>query len=90
VARIKLCANATVSQGAHLCAATHDHHDPAFPLVVGPINIGAHSWIAAEAFIGPGVNISERAVVGARAVVMKDVKSSMVVVGNPMRTVGTR
>jgi putative colanic acid biosynthesis acetyltransferase WcaF len=90
VAHISLGVHSIVSQGAHLCAATHDHRDPAFPLVVGPISVGAKSWIAAEAFIGPGVNISERAVVGARAVVMKDVESGMVVVGNPMRTVGMR
>jgi putative colanic acid biosynthesis acetyltransferase WcaF len=90
VAHISLGVNSIVSQGVHLCAATHDHRDPGFPLVVGPISVGAESWVAAEAFIGPGVHISERAVVGARAVVMKDVESGMVVVGNPMRTVGMR
>ncbi|TIL80462.1 MAG: putative colanic acid biosynthesis acetyltransferase, partial [Mesorhizobium sp.] len=40
--------------------------------------------------IGPGVTIGERAVVGARAVVVRDVGPNLVVVGNPARSVGTR
>jgi putative colanic acid biosynthesis acetyltransferase WcaF len=90
VAVIALDAGALVSQGAHLCAATHDPRDPAFPLVVGSIRIGAQAWVAADAFIGPGVHIGERAVIGARAVVMKDVQPNVIVVGNPARTVGER
>ncbi len=88
VGKIRLGADAIVSQGAHLCAATHDHRDPAFTLLVGDIDIEAGAWVAADAFIGPGVRIGERAVVGARAVVMKDVAAETVVVGNPARVVG--
>jgi putative colanic acid biosynthesis acetyltransferase WcaF len=90
VARITLDAGAIVSQGAHLCAATHNHRDPEFPLVVGPIRIGAQAWVATEAFIGPGVHISERAVVGARAVVTKDVPPGLVVAGNPAHEIAPR
>jgi putative colanic acid biosynthesis acetyltransferase WcaF len=87
---VRLGADAIVSQGAHLCAATHDHRDPAFPLVVGDIEVGAGAWVAADAFVGPGVAIGDGAVVGARAVVVKDVEASRVVVGNPARLVGVR
>ena len=87
---MRLGADAVVSQGAHLCAATHDYQDPAFPLVVGDIEVGAGAWVAADAFVGPGVAIGDRAVVGARAVVVKDVEASRVVVGNPARPVGVR
>lgn len=90
VTLIALGANSLVSQGAHLCAATHDHRDPSFPLVVGSITIGDDAWVAAEAFIGPGVSISERAVVGARSVVMKDVPAGIVVGGNPARPIARR
>lgn len=57
---------AIVSQGAHLCTAGHniDHHD--FPLTAAPIRLGPCAWIAAEAFVGPGVNVAEGAVLGAR------------------------
>jgi putative colanic acid biosynthesis acetyltransferase WcaF len=35
--------------------------------------------------VGPGVTVGEGAIVGARAVAMKDVKPRSVVVGNPAR-----
>ncbi|MFT5507164.1 MAG: putative colanic acid biosynthesis acetyltransferase WcaF [Hyphomicrobiaceae bacterium] len=90
VGRIKLGAGATVSQGGYLCAATHDCHASAFPLIVGDIEIGCDAWVATEAFIGPGLAIGDRAVVGARAVVVKDVSAGTVVAGNPARVVGLR
>jgi len=90
VARVKLGRFATVSQGAHLCSASHDFRDPDFPLTAGEIEIGREVWVAAEAFIGPGVTLHDRAVIGARAVVTKDVASSDVFAGNPAAKVGTR
>lgn len=90
VATVALRAGAIVSQHAHLCAATHDHRDPAFPLVVGAIEIGEGAWVAAGAFVGPGVSIAPFAVVAARAVVVKDVAQGVIVAGNPARPVGTR
>lgn len=76
---------ATVSQGVHLCAGTHDLSQPHRPLVKPPIDIGADCWIAADAFIGPGVTVGAGAIVGARAVVVKDVAPGLVVAGNPAR-----
>ena len=87
---ITVGANATVSQYAHLCAGTHDHLRPDMPLLKPPITIGAGAWICADAFIGPGVSVGEMAVVGARAVVVKDVAAHMIVAGNPARVVGER
>ena len=74
---------ATVSQCAHLCAGSHDYADPALPLLKPPIMIGDQAWICADAFVGPGVEIGEGAVVGARAVAMKNVEPWVVVAGNP-------
>lgn len=87
---VSLGKGAIVSQGAHLCAATHDLREPDFPLVVGEIRIGDEAWVCADAFVGPGVTIGGRAVAGARAVVTKDVEPGMVVAGNPARTVSAR
>jgi putative colanic acid biosynthesis acetyltransferase WcaF len=77
----------TISQGAHLCAGTHDLHDPARPLLKLPIRIERDTWICADAFVGPGVTVGHGAVIGARAVAMKNVDSETVVVGNPARTI---
>lgn len=80
---IKLGARATISQGAHLCAGTHDITDPGRPLLKLPISIENDAWICADAFIGPGVRVGCNSIVGARAVAMKDVVEKTIVAGNP-------
>jgi putative colanic acid biosynthesis acetyltransferase WcaF len=79
-----------VSQYAFLCCASHDISSPIMDLTHRPITIGPQSWVAARAFVGPGVVVGEGAVVGACAVVMKDVPPWTVVAGNPARTIGMR
>lgn len=81
---------ATVSQGAHLCAGTHDFTDPSTPLLTPPIRIGSEAWVCADAFVAPGVEVGEGAVVGARAVVVKDVEPWTVVAGNPAKFIKKR
>jgi len=90
VAPITLGENAIVSQYAYLCSATHDYDDPAFPLLVAPIVIGPNAWVAAGAFVGPGVAVAEGAVLGARSVVVRDVAPWDVVGGNPARVLRRR
>jgi putative colanic acid biosynthesis acetyltransferase WcaF len=79
---------ATVSQGSHLCAGTHDLTDQARALLKPPISIGADAWVCADAFVGPGVSIGSGAIVGARAVTIRDVPDNTTVVGNPARSIG--
>ena len=88
--RVTLGARVTVSHGAHICAGTHDHTKPDFPLLRPPIIIGPEAWICADAFVGPGVTIGEGAIVGARAVAMKDVRPWSIVIGNPAREIKRR
>jgi maltose O-acetyltransferase len=52
-----------------------------------PITIGANVWLGGGAIILPGVTIGEDAVVGAGAVVTRDVPPRTVVVGNPARAI---
>lgn len=80
----------TLSQRTHLCAGTHDHRDPAMPLLKPPINIGDDAWVCADAFVGPGVTVGEGAVVGARAVAVRHIPAWSVAVGNPARVVRDR
>ena len=81
--RIVIGARTVVSQRAHLCASTHDIHDPHFQLVLRPIAIGEGCWIAAEAFVGPGVAMATRAVLAARGVLFGDAEADGVYSGNP-------
>ncbi|PZX45750.1 putative colanic acid biosynthesis acetyltransferase WcaF [Roseinatronobacter thiooxidans] len=87
---ITLGPRATVSQYAHLCAGSHDWRDPAMPLTKPPITIGADVWICADVFVGPGVKVGDCAILGARAVVVRDVAPRSIVAGNPARPMGTR
>jgi putative colanic acid biosynthesis acetyltransferase WcaF len=88
--RVRLGVDVTISQRAHLCAGTHDYRQPQMPLLKQPITVGDDVWVAAEAFVGPNVTLGDRVVVGARAVVVKDLPPESVVVGNPARIVRTR
>ena len=90
MAPITLGAYALVSQGGHLCAGTHRIDGPDFQLVVRPIHIGANAWIAAEAFVGPGVTVGEGAVLGARAVAMRSLEPWTVYSGNPAAAIRSR
>ncbi|MBT8039550.1 MAG: putative colanic acid biosynthesis acetyltransferase [Gammaproteobacteria bacterium] len=87
---VRIGERVTISQRAHLCAGTHDHRDPTLPLLKPPIEVEDQAWIAADAFVGPGVTVGEGAVVGARAVVVRDVEPWAVVVGNPAKIVSRR
>lgn len=89
-ALISLGERATVSQYAYLCTATHDYTSPQFTLYSRPITLCAHSWVAARAFVGPGVTVGEGGVVGANATVFKDVAPWAVVAGNPATVIKER
>ena len=90
MAPVKLGDGALVSQRAFLCAGDHDHRDPDFQLVTRPIAIGARAWVAAEAFVGPGVKVGEGAVLAARGCATSDIPGWTVWAGNPARQVGKR
>lgn len=88
VARVTLGPWSVVSQRAYLCTASHDIHAPGFALTAAPIAVGRNAWVAADAFIGPGVTLADGAVAAARAVVIKDVDRNVIVGGNPAVPVG--
>ena len=81
--RITIGAKSVISQRAHICASTHDVRDPLFQLVLRPVTIGQHCWVAAEAFVGPGVTMGDQAVLGARGALFGDAAPGAVYSGNP-------
>lgn len=50
-----------------------------------PVTIGDNCWIAAGVTICPGVTIGENTVIGAGSVVVNDIPSNCVAVGNPCK-----
>ena len=90
MAKITIEDHAVVSQGAHLCAGTHDIESPYFQTISKPISIKTRAWVAAEAFVGPGVTVGEGAVLGARGVAFRDLEPWTVHAGNPALLIKTR
>jgi maltose O-acetyltransferase len=56
----------------------------------GPVSIGANVWIGMGAIVLPAVTIGDGCIVGAGAVVVKDLEPWSVCVGNPARPVKSR
>jgi len=80
-----------ISQGAHLCAGSHDVNSPSFQLITLPIVIERYVWICAESFINPGVSVAEGSVIGARGVVAKSIVEPWCIwAGVPVKKIGLR
>ena len=87
---ISIGASSTISQNAHICAGSHNFRDGKMTLTKPAIIIGKDVWVCADAFIGPDVTISDKALIGARAVITNNVNSNVIMVGNPAKIIGPR
>ncbi|MBD1393312.1 LbetaH domain-containing protein [Mucilaginibacter glaciei] len=88
--KIVIGKRAVISQGVNVCTGTHNYTDKGMPLITKSITIGDYAWVAAEAFIHPGVTIAEGCVIGARSVVTTDMPAWMVCAGNPCKPIKKR
>jgi maltose O-acetyltransferase len=57
------------------------------PELAGPVTIGDNVWIGGGSIICAGVSIGSGTTIGAGSVVVKDIPSGVVAVGNPCRVV---
>ena len=89
-AKVSLGTGVVISQDAFICTASHDVSSPVLALVAKPITLEDNVWVGAKAIVLPGVVLRRASVVGAGAVVAKDVEEWTVVVGNPARAAGKR
>jgi putative colanic acid biosynthesis acetyltransferase WcaF len=90
LAMITLRPRCTVAQEVYLCAGTHDLSRQNLPLVVGEITIGDDAFLGVRALVLPGIDIGPGAVVGAGAVVTRDLPPWMICAGNPCRPIKPR
>lgn len=82
--------NVNFSTGVWIWTLQHDHNDPGFAAVGGPVVIGDDAWVSCRCTILPGVRIGRGAVVAAGAVVTKDVPDFAIVGGVPAKVIGMR
>jgi acetyltransferase-like isoleucine patch superfamily enzyme len=90
---IKINDDVLIGSDVHIYTNNHNFYDKDRSIFVQghqdvePVMIEFGSWIGAKAVILPGVTIGRGAVVGAGAIVTKDVPPFTVVAGNPARIV---
>jgi putative colanic acid biosynthesis acetyltransferase WcaF len=81
--RVRIGSHVCISQRAFLCTGSHQFKKETFDLVTKPIVVEDGCWIAAGAFIGPGVTLRRNTVCAAGAVVMRGAGPNVVLAGNP-------
>ena len=87
LAPVEIERNCCISQRVFLCTGSHDFGSPAFSLKTSGITIREGCWVAAMAFVAPGVEIGPGSMVAAGSVVLADVPPGVIVRGNPAAVV---
>lgn len=92
VARITIGADCQIGPNVQLLTPTH----PVDPTMrrdkleaAEPITIGENVWLGGGVIVCPGVSIGDNSVIGAGAVVTRDIPANVVAVGNPARVIRT-
>lgn len=88
--RIQTGSDVSIGPEASILTLGHDPQSSEFEDRGGEVIIGDRVWIGYRAIVLPAVTIGEGAVVGAGAVVTKDVLPYVIVAGNPARVIGRR
>ena len=76
---VTIGANTCISQHVLLCTGSHDRRSPTFEFDNGPIVIGDGVWVATRATVLRGITIGDDAVIGATALVTRDVAAGATV-----------
>ena len=76
--------------GVKLISANHKIDEPSGWEKARPIEIGKNVWLASNVVVCPGVHIGDYAIIGANAVVTKDIPPYAVAVGIPARVIKFR
>lgn len=85
--RIVIGANVCINDNVVILTASHDVLDPNWEQFSKDVKIEDYAWISTNAILMPGVHIGKGAVVGAGAVVSKNVPDYSIVVGNPAKSI---
>lgn len=82
--------NVCISDKVSILTGSHDLESDVFELITNKVIINNNVWLSYGCCILNGVTICKNSVVGAFAVVAKNIEKNLVVVGNPAKTVSKR
>lgn len=89
-AQVTIGNHVDIASEVMIYSSEHDLSSPEFVAVSAPVKIGNYVFIGPRAIILPGVTVGDLAVVGAGAVVTKDVEPGSIVGGVPAKVIGER
>lgn len=92
---IEIGNNVLIGHGVSILSNSHNYHDLSTPINVqgesfGKVTIGNNVWIGAKVTILKGVTIGDNAIIGAHALVNRNVEKNEVVGGVPIKSIRFR
>ena len=92
---VEIGPNTLLSPGVHCVSGNHIFDNPNVPIkyqgtALGKITIVEDCWLGSNVLVLPGVTVGRGAVIGAGAVVTKDIPELSIALGVPARVVGQR
>ncbi len=87
---VMMAPNVTILSNSHNFARTDISMRAQGSSAPRPVRIGSDVWIGTRSIILPGVNVGDHVIIGAGAVVTKDIPDWAIVGGNPARIIRYR
>lgn len=87
---VRIGKSACISQRAVLCTGNHDYAKSTFDLITKPIIIEDGVWIAANAWVGPGITVKSHAVLSAGSIATHNLETYKIYQGNPAKVIRDR
>jgi acetyltransferase-like isoleucine patch superfamily enzyme len=87
---IEIKNNVSIAPEAYILTMSHSVNSPTFDTVGGAVIIEDYVWMGARVMILPGVTAGKGSVLGAAAVITKNVEPYTVVAGSPAKKIGDR
>jgi len=83
--KITIGSNSEIGPLVHLCAGTHDHTDPVFPLLREPITISERCSLGAASFVAPGTVLAQGTILHPMGALYSDSTPDTQYRGNPAK-----